>query len=77
VVVSDLPEMRRIVETYNIGLIATSNHPQTLASHFRSALFVSSMRNEWLRGLERAASELTWEKEEQVLLDGFRSIASP
>ncbi len=77
VVVSDLPEMRRIVETYNIGMIATSNQPQTLASHFRSALFVSSMRNEWLRGLKRAASELTWEKEEQVLFDGFRSIARP
>lgn len=74
VVVSDLPEMRRMVETYNIGLIATSNHPQTLASHFRTALFVSSMRNEWLRGLERAANELTWEKEEQVLLDAFSKL---
>lgn len=77
VVVSDLPEMRRMVEQYNIGLITTSNHPQTLASHFRTALFVTSMRTEWIRNLERAANELTWEKEEQVLFDGFRSIARP
>lgn len=75
VVVSDLPEMRRIVEQYGIGLVATSHNPQTLASHFRTALFVTSLRNEWLRGLEKAANELTWEKEEQVLFDGFRSIA--
>ena len=74
VVVSDLPEMRRIVEQYGIGLIATSNQPQTLASHFRTALFVTSLRTEWFRGLERAAYELTWENEEKVLADGIRSL---
>ena len=74
VVVSDLPEMRRIVEQYGIGMIATSNQPQTLASHFRTALFVTSLRTEWLRGLERAANELTWENEEKVLLDAFSKL---
>lgn len=67
VVVSNLPEMKRIVEDYNIGLIAQSHDVKELAAIFSTALFDESLRKQWAQNLETAAAELTWENEETVL----------
>jgi glycosyltransferase involved in cell wall biosynthesis len=71
VVVSNLPEMRSVVEQYGIGLVAESHQPEYLAETFRKALFDVRLRTEWQAGLTVAASTLTWENEKKSLLEIF------
>jgi len=71
VVVSDLPEMRAVVEGYDIGLITPSHDPEILAVIFKKALTNQVLRQRWSENLETAAAELTWEKEQEVIKQIF------
>lgn len=74
VIVSNLPEMRSLVEKYNIGLVAENHDPDYLATAFRTALFDRERRDYWRQGLEIASMELTWENEKNKLLKIFSGI---
>ncbi|PIF06286.1 MAG: glycosyl transferase group 1 [Draconibacterium sp.] len=63
VLVSNLPEMAAIVNTYKIGEIAVSLNPEKLAKDIEAALFSMEKRRKWKKNLEMAAKELTWENE--------------
>jgi len=67
VLVSNLPEMRHIVEHYQIGAIAESHQRKELAELMKMALFDQEKRTVWEQNLSRAAAELCWENEEKVL----------
>ncbi len=67
VLVSNLPEMRHIVEHFQIGAIAETHQRKDLAELMKSALFDQEKRLVWKQNLPRAAAELCWENEEQVL----------
>lgn len=69
VLVSNLPEMKAIVENYQIGDIIHSHSPQKLAESIKEALFNNSKRKNWEKNLKIAATKLTWEKEEKVLVN--------
>ena len=73
VLVSNLPEMRHIVEHYQIGAIADTHQRKDLAAKITSMLFDSQMNALWKENLKRAAKELCWENEEGVL----RGVYSP
>ncbi len=67
VLASDLPEVKKIVESYSVGRIAPNHNPNELSR------LVDSMRNDktamenYKLHCKRAAAELTWEQEAQVL----------
>lgn len=67
VVVTGLPEMKRIVEGYAVGLVTPTSEPDTLAETFRTALSDTSLRATWAQNLETAARALTWQNEEPIL----------
>ena len=71
VVVSSLPEMRQVVEKYDIGLVSTSHEPIQLAAIFRQALFNQRLRSQWQSGLKEASNALIWENEVPKLLKIF------
>ena len=71
VVVSNLPEMKMVVEKYQIGIIADSHDPEYLAGIFRKALFDESLRETWKNGLRTAAKELNWKLEKKVIEEIF------
>lgn len=75
VLVSNLPEMRRIVETYQIGAIAESHQRKELAGWMKTALFDQEKRKVWMENLPLAARDLCWEKEEKVLRDIYQRFA--
>ena len=77
VVVSDLPEMGRIVRDYDIGLVAPSLNPETLADTFRRALSDSSLREKWPVNLEKAARQLNWDHEKEILREIFNRFLKP
>lgn len=65
--VSNLPEMRRIVEHYQIGAIAETHQRKDLAETIKMALFNQEKINYWKQNLPKAAKELCWENEEEIL----------
>lgn len=69
VLVSNLPEMKRIVEHYQIGLVADSHQRKELAEKMKEALFNQEKVWEWKRNLVISAAELCWEKQEKILQD--------
>lgn len=73
VLVSNLPEMRRIVEHYQIGAIAETHQRKDLAAKITFSLADSQMNAIWKENLKIAARELCWENEEGML----REIYSP
>jgi len=73
VLVSNLPEMRRIVEHYQIGAIAETHQRKDLAEKMTAVLWDSEKNALWKENLKIAAQELCWENEESVL----REIYSP
>ncbi len=74
VLVTNLPEMKAIVEKYDIGEITDSLEPKILAKKMDSALFDSEKRNNWKVKLKTAAGELTWENEEKKLQKIFSEL---
>jgi glycosyltransferase involved in cell wall biosynthesis len=74
VLVSNLPEMKRVVEHYQVGLIAETHQRKELASLFHLALFDEVKRQCWIKNLPHAAAELCWENEEKILADLYQSF---
>ncbi len=69
VLITNLPEMVVLVNQYQIGEITDSLLPKELAEKIKTALFNTEKRKKWKENLKVAASELTWEKEEKVLVE--------
>jgi len=67
VLVSNLPEMRRIVQQYQIGAISETHQRKDLAEILKVALFDQERIAIWKQNLPKAAKELCWENEEVIL----------
>lgn len=70
VIVSDLPEMRRIVLDYNIGQVLKNREPEQLAEQIEEILSSRELRKGWKKNLIRAANDLCWENE----VEKFRNV---
>ena len=75
-VVSDLPELRKIVNHYNIGWTATPGDPRAIAHAITRAL--EERDDPRLReNLSWAAAELRWSHESQRLTEVYEMLADP
>ena len=72
VLVSDLPEMRRIVNEYAIGQVVRDRKPEFLARQVKEMMSSEAQRKKWKKNLHRAAAELCWENEVDKLRDVYR-----
>ncbi|HBS87702.1 MAG: hypothetical protein A2W91_15675 [Bacteroidetes bacterium GWF2_38_335] len=67
ILVSDLPEMKKVIEKYRIGKIVNSHDPKELADLVLQIINDASGYKSIKSNLELAAGELCWEKEEVIL----------
>ncbi len=74
VMVSNLPEMKNIVDKYKIGSILKEHEPKKMAEQFNHALFNKHQREKWLQNLEKAALELCWENELKTLDEIYSNL---
>lgn len=72
VLVSPFPEMKKLVEHYQIGTTCDSSTPEELADHLRDILSNREQLLTWHENCEKASQELIWEEEEKPLLDLLR-----
>lgn len=66
VLASDLPEIRRIIDEYGVGLVISSHQPAVIAEGIRTLLQLNH-HGAMKQALQRAAKELCWEMEQQKL----------
>ena len=74
IMVSNLPEMKRIVEDYQIGMVLVNHDPEKMAKQLQRALFNEKQRKNWKTKLVKANDELCWENEEKVLFELFEPL---
>jgi len=72
VLVSDLPEMRRIIIDYKIGQVVRDRDPELLARQVEEMMSSEEQRKKWKENLRAAAGELHWENEVDKLRDVYR-----
>ncbi len=70
VLVSDLPELRRIVDDYKVGMIVKKVEPSTVAEAINTALNHPDYL-QWKSNCVIAREQLNWQKEEKVLKEIF------
>lgn len=73
VLVSNLPEMKLIVENYQIGEVVTNRVPKELALQIENLL--SKNQSVFKEKLQKATKELHWENEEKILKEIFTDLA--
>lgn len=74
VLASDLPEVRKIIEQYHIGMITLSHDPKIIAALLQKMTGNATQMDEWKRNAGIAAEALNWQKEKQVLIKAFQNI---
>jgi len=71
-IVSNLPEMKRVVIENNIGVVAKENTPKGLKEAIYEATKLD--KNRLQANLERAKKIFNWQKQESILLNIYNSL---
>jgi len=66
VLVSDLPELSRIVDAYKIGMVVSRVEPQEIAAALQN-MFESDKLEFWRNNAFKASEELNWQREQEVI----------
>jgi len=69
IIASQLVEIKRIIDEYNVGTFIESHEPESIAMTIKNALNDEKSLSLWKENLKVAANYLCWENEEKVLLD--------
>ncbi len=72
VIVSDLPEMKKVIEKYDIGTILYNRSSENLTQQIKEIL--DKGKQNWQNSLSKAAEELVWEKEQDKLKKIFLNL---
>jgi len=66
---SPLPEIEKIIIKYDVGDFISDHNPSNIAAKINQILSNQIQMEKWKKNCKFAASELTWEHEEKVLID--------
>ncbi len=67
IIATNFPDMGRLVQEYNTGLLLDSMEAEVIAAAIRRACEDRVLRLQWGKALPRIVAELNWEKEAKVL----------
>jgi glycosyltransferase involved in cell wall biosynthesis len=74
VLVSDFPEMSKIVNGYGVGKTTLEQDSEKLADIIKEMLGNANQYAVWKTNLKKAAEELCWENEEKILIDRMKEV---
>ena len=72
VIVSNLYEMRKLVNRYKIGVVAKENSPKGLKEAIKEAMSLD--RNELLENIKKVKKIYNWEEQEKILLEVYKML---
>jgi glycosyltransferase involved in cell wall biosynthesis len=71
VLATPLPEIKKIIETWDVGTFISSHDPEQIARNIRELLTDETTLARYRQNTQKAAAELNWEKEKEVLTGIF------
>ena len=71
ILATDLPEIKKVIENYDIGLITSSIDPKNISEKMIEIISDENRLVRWKKNLNLAATELCWEKEQFKFLELF------
>jgi glycosyltransferase involved in cell wall biosynthesis len=71
VLASPLPEVKKIIDTYEIGDFIPSHEPVEIAEKVNQIVANQEVMSKWRKNITFAASQLNWENEERQLKEVF------
>jgi len=74
VIVSNLYEMKRLVESNQIGVVAKENTPQGLKEAIQKAVKLD--KEELKKNIQKVKEVYNWEEQEKVLLEVYEAVKS-
>ena len=72
VIVSNLPEMKKIVESYKVGVVAKENTPQGLQEAIQEAIKLD--KDKLKTNIKKLKIIYNWENQEKVLLEVYKDL---
>lgn len=75
IVTSDLPEIRRVVRTWQVGVLVAPSDWASMAHALRSLVADASARQKYSQNCLAAAADLSWEAQESELLALYRGLS--
>jgi len=72
---SNLVEVKKVIDDYQVGFIASNHEPSYLAKRLESILADEELLNKYKENAKKAAKELCWENEkvkfEEIIINAF------
>ncbi len=75
VLASPLPEIKKIIDFYQIGDTIQNHEPKHIAKKIKEMTENQDLIKLWKENLKFAASELCWEKEEKIIQEVYQKYA--
>lgn len=75
IVTSDLPEIRRVVRTWQVGILVAPSDWASMGHALRSLVADTSARQNYSQNCLAAAADLSWEAQEGELLALYRGLS--
>ncbi len=75
VISSDLPEIRKIIDEYEIGDFIPDHNPKEIAKKIEEVLANEDLLEKWKKNINFAARNLSWQNEEKVLREIYKKYA--
>ena len=74
ILASDFPEMKRLIDKYQIGLTCCPTDPKTVSERIARMRDDEDFRKRCRENLVKAKQELCWENEKHILMDAFMNV---
>lgn len=74
ILASKIVEVEKIIKKYQIGLFIENHEPKHIAQQIRVALNRSKLNSKWKSNINKAANELHWGIEKNILIDLYKNI---
>ena len=72
VIVSNLPEMKKLIKEYKVGVVAKENTPKGLKEAIQEAVKLD--KKELQQNIQKVKELYNWEKQEEALLKVYREL---
>ena len=75
IISSDLPEIRKIIDEYEIGDFIPDHNPESIANKIKEVFADKGLMEKWKKNINFAARNLSWQNEEKVLKEVYSKYA--
>lgn len=74
ILASNLVEVKKIIQHYDIGVVIENVVPLALATKINEIIIDEQIQSLWKENLKQAAQDLNWENEKNILIQLFKNL---